>query len=328
MTATSTAEDQILLTDVKIDYLGPARKGYLKRWFNVDTVQGLLSLSVDAVEARFKAEGKTVPREQIEGWFTRAQQLLAERPSPQIVEPADAEAERQANSPPDEWKSLASFLVLLEVRTVGGGQEEQQILARYMPVDKDGIWLGEYERPEMAIEGTQLYQWMLDQLGERAMPPAAPEDELPIEVRPVVSSPSAAPEVNVEITNIRAFQPPKAETPVLIGEAGGPLQGSLRGDEPFALRASFVLTGPAADEVAKEQVPYRAQFYAHNLVTFQRALLGDTEPDVLVESELPYSVTLPEASLEPGMYRLIAVVMLKGPPPVMGHLELPLLQVA
>jgi len=148
------------------------------------------------------------------------------------------------------------------------------------------------------------------------------EEEPLVEARPAV-----APPVTVEMTQVQAFQPPRTETPVGIGKAGQPFSGFVRSGEPFALQVSFALTGPAAAEVAKEQVAYRAQFYTRNLSTGERTHLGDTKPDTLVEGKLSYRAVLPHVTLEQGMYRSRVLVRLQSTPPILGYLKVPLLQV-
>jgi len=297
--------------------IGPARQRWLKESFNVRTFHDLAVLSADEIESRLKAEGQVIARSEIDQWIVQAWELAAANlSSQQAVESADAKAERNTNSPAGEgeWQPLASFVVEFQARKVEGRAEEQRTTVHHMEADKGEKWPG--------IEGEQLCQWMLDQVGERVRREPEPIEEPPVEARP-----AAAPPVKLEITQVQAFQPPQAETPSAIGEAGRPFLGFARSNEVFALEASFALAGPAAVEIAKEQVTYRAQFYAYTLSTGATIHLGDTEPDTLVESKLSYTALLPVATLQPGIYRLRVLATLQGTPPIVGYLEMPLLQV-
>jgi hypothetical protein len=133
--------------------------------------------------------------------------------------------------------------------------------------------------------------------------------------------------VTVEITQIQAFQPPHAGTPVGIGRGGRPFSGFGRSGEPLALQVSLALAGPTAAVVAKEQVAYCAQFCAGDLSTGERTHLGDTKPDALVEGNMSYTATVPRVTFQPGLYRLLVLTTVETTPPSVGYLEVPMLQV-
>jgi predicted negative regulator of RcsB-dependent stress response len=154
----------------------------------------------------------------------------------------------------------------------------------------------------------------------------APEAALP-EASIVIEEPAAALPVTMEITQVQAFQPPQAGIPIGIGKAGRPFSGFVRSDEPFVLEVSFELAGPGADDVAKRRTTYSAQFHVRNLTTSERTHLGDARLDTLVEGELSYTATLPEATLQSGMYRLRVLATLQDGRTAPGYLEVPLLQV-
>ena len=357
-----TFENPKYLGEIEIPYLGPARKRYLDEWFLVDTVQGLAGLSADDVEAKFKAKGKTVARDKIEKWIAKAQELAGQS-SPRVtkstdtktggkvkspaekggssqpslesadakagkkvkspaekggssrrsLESADAKAGKKANSPATEteWKSFASFVVVFQVRQPKDQTEEQRIKVHHKESDKHEKWSG--------IEGEQPWRWMLDQLGEKVQ--QVPQSERLTGVQPAAASP-----VTVEIAQVQAFQRPQAETPIAIGKAGRQFQGFVRSGEPFALEVSFELAGPGAADIVKRQATYSAQFHVRNLTTRAKTPLGDTKAISLV-GETPYTAILPQASLQPGLYRLQALVTLQSTPPIVGYLKVPMLQV-
>lgn len=297
--------------------IGPARQQWLRESLGVRTFQDLTALSADEIESQLKAEGQVTSRRKIDGWLAQARKLAAtaHSSSRRVGELATA-AGGTANSPPEEgeWQPFASFVVEFQARQIKGRAAEQRTTVHYMEADRSKMWPG--------IEGERLCRWMLGQLGEEAQRRTESEEESPVEARLAAVSP-----MTVEIIQIQAFQPPQTETPVGIGRAGQPFSGFVRSDEPFALEISFALAGPAAAEVAKKQVTYRAQFYAHNRSTDERTHLGDTKAAALVVGKVSYTATLPKASLQRGVYRLWALVTLLSRPPRIGHLEMPLLQV-
>jgi hypothetical protein len=298
--------------------IGPARQQWLRESLGVRTFQDLTALSADEIESQLKAEGQVASRREIDGWLAQARELAATaQSSSQRVAELAGTVGGAANSPPEEggWRPFASFVVEFQASQVEGRTAEQRTTVHYMEVDRSKTWPG--------IEGKQLCQWILGQLGEEAQREPEPEEAPPVEARR-----AAASSLTVEINQIQAFQPPQAEMPIGIGRAGHPFSGFVRSDEPFTLEVSFALAGPDAAEVTKEQVTYRAQFYARNRPTGERTHLGDTKAAALVAGKVSsYTATLPKASLEPGAYRLWALVTLQSRPPCIGHLEMPLLQV-
>jgi hypothetical protein len=323
VTTVSTGEIPTNLRDREDDDLtvvkgiGPARRRWLRESFNVRTFHDLAALSVDEIGSQLKAAGQITSRLEIAEWIAQAQELAASvnQSSQRDVGSTEAEAEEKANSPvrEDDWKPVASFVVEFQVRQFEGQAEEQRTTVHHMEADRGETWPG--------IEGEQLCQWMLGQAGRKLQ--QEPEEGFPVETRP-----AAARAVTVEITQVQAFQPPQADTPIGTGRAGQPFSGFVRSGEPFALEASFGLAGPAAAEVAKTQVTYHAQLHAWNRSTGERTYLGDTKPDTLVEGKLsPYKAVLPEITLQQGMYHLRILTTLQGVRTAPGYLEVPLFQV-
>jgi hypothetical protein len=283
--------------------IGPARQRWFRESLNICTFRDLAALSADEIESRLKAEGQIASRGEIDGWIAQAQELAAA---------VNLSSQRAVEAAEGEWQPFASFVVEFQARRIKGLAEERRTMVHHMEADKGETWSG--------IEGERLCHWMLDQVGARVQ--QVIEEKLPAEVRPAFACP-----VTVEIAQVRAFQPPQTETPIGVGEAGRPFRGFVRGGEPFALEASFGLAGPAAAEIAKKQITYHAQFHARSLPTGERIHLGDIKPNTLVEGKLSYTAVLPEATLRPGLYRLRVLATLQGMPPILGYLEVPLLQV-
>lgn len=321
--------------------IGPTRQQWLRGSLGVHTYQNLAALSVAEIETRLKAEGQVAARSVIEGWLVQARELAAAAGSSasHVVAAAETEAGEEANSQvkaglvsaqiaklaeveadgnvslpagEGEWKPFAAFVVEFQVRRMPGRAEEQRTKVHYMEADKEATWAG--------LEGQRLCQWMLAQLAKKEQPE---QEETP---RTEVKAP-VTPPATVEITQIRAYQPPQTKALLGFGRAGQPFSGLIKGSDPFALEVSFGLVGPAAAELTKKQAVYQAQFNVHSLVTGANIHLGEAKPDVLVEGQLTYTAVLLQATLPPGMYRLRTLVTLQPVSAVPGYLEVPLLQV-
>jgi hypothetical protein len=323
--------------------IGPVRQQWLQETLDVRTVPELAALSADELETRLKAAGQVVSRHEIERWLTQARELarLAEPASPQVIaaaeedhggavndlannvgkalarslDPENSETGKKdlSSAGEDGWKPFASFVVEFQVRQLAGEAQERQTKAHYMEADKSETWPG--------LEGEQLCRWMLVQVTEKRRPD--PKSEEPsVEVKPLITSAAT-----VTVSQIRAFQPPQAETPVASGQAQQPVPGIIKGDEPFGLEVSFGLVGTAAVDLVKMHANYQAQFYVRSMSTGTKLHLGVTQPQPLVESKLAYTTALSQATLPPDVYRLQALVTFQDAPIGPGFLEIPMLRV-
>jgi hypothetical protein len=210
-----------------------------------------------------------------------------------------------------------------------------------MEDDQEKDWPG--------IVGDQLYQWMLDRLGDRtsqspkeqlsveaplAAPPAPPKEKPSAVAQPTGTSPTTA-----EIKQILALQPSMGGTPQVIGASGRTVSGFIRAGEPVSFELSFQLGGPGASEMAKSQTRFHADIYARDRSSAVEMRLRDLAPDAseepdsaeeldsTVENVLSYTTTLPEVILERGTYRLDCLTTLEVTPPLQGYLKVPILEV-
>jgi hypothetical protein len=92
----------------------------------------------------------------------------------------------------------------------------------------------------------------------------------------------------------------------------------------FTLRATLQVSGMEA--LMKGPTGFTTDFYAYEMTSGALKHLGSTPPGVLVPDQTTYELILPEVSLAPGIYRLQVVAKFEGVP-VMGYLEMPILQV-
>jgi hypothetical protein len=118
--------------------------------------------------------------------------------------------------------------------------------------------------------------------------------------------------MKVEITQIRAFQPPGTANLVGTGQADQPFEGFIKGRAPFELEIRFDLIGETGTDLTKEPAVYSAQAYVQDTSTGENTLLGDTAPETLIKGKRAYTATLPELTLAPGTYRLFALVTLQA----------------
>ena len=299
------------------------RQRTLKK-FGVSTLQDLATIPDETATAVAK-ELNGVSAETVKGWSAEAQEKLSLQ---RAAEQADADPAIEANAPatPGEWKSSASFVVVFQARQMPDGTKQQRVKVHHREADSHEIWPHEGEEWP-GLGSAQPWEWMVEQLGETVHPVPTVERGPSVGARAAEPPPAAVPQARLQVTQIRAFQPAKAETAMGRGRAGDRFLGSVTTTEPFALEASFELVESTAAEVAKKRGTYRAQFLARDRSTGERVPLGDTEPESLVENQLSYSTRLPSTLLQPGSYRLQVLVKLQGPCPALGFLEVPLLQV-
>jgi hypothetical protein len=306
------------LTEIK--GIGLHRQQWLKKLFGVRTFSDLAALKVDEVETQSKAEGGGIGRKTIEVWIDEAK-ALAEAASPEReLESAAVKSDEKFSLPGGEakWNSLASFQVDFQTREAADRGDEQRTKVHHVETNSLEKWSG--------IQTDRLFQWIQNQLDNQLneMTKEKPAKE-PTSAE-ILSSKTAPPQ-KLEVTYVRVFQPPKAETPIGFAKGDRPFPGMLKADQPFALQASFELEKLAADEAAASKVTYKAEFHARNWSTGTKHHLGKTKPENFVAGRVSYDTVLPKVHLDPGHYSLGVLVTIQSKTPNIGYLELPLLQV-
>ncbi|HEY9612231.1 hypothetical protein [Allocoleopsis sp.] len=344
----------------KIKGIGPVKQKWLKELFNIHTCQDLAQLSVDEVESRLKTQGHTVSKSEIEGWIAQSQALAtAELSSQPFVESSDRGEEQFSNLPTqeselfqhvmaladteaeqpqssstteselpqrilpspnveagaivspltnqDEWRKFASFRVEFQSRITEEQGEEQRTIIHYIEANKFQTW--------SEIGADQLQEWMLEQISEQMCQSLAAE------------SPVAVPPITLEITQIRALQAHQTPRPMVVAKGNRVFPYPLSYETPFALEVGFNLTGLTALHLTNKQVEYYAQFHVRNRMTGEVIHLGDTESATLTKGQLSYTAVLADITMEPGVYRLQAIVKLQCVPVTLGSFKVPLLQV-
>lgn len=102
---------------------------------------------------------------------------------------------------------------------------------------------------------------------------------------------------------------------------------SLLGQQPFSLEVAFKLVGQSHSHLTIQSTTYKAQFYAQNRTTGQWVTLGETQPDRVIIDQQTYIAHLFGNTLEPGIYRLQVLAILRGEIAALTSFELPFLQV-
>ena len=247
-------------------------------------------------------------------WLDQAQKLAAKNTS--ASEPAlggEVEARRRVNSIVNEdgWKPFASFVVEFQSRTLEGRAEELRTAIHHIETDTGAKWPG--------ITSEQPVRWMLGQVTEKVRQVS--------EASKTTAQPVERLAARIEITQVRAFQPPQADTPVGFASNSQTFEGQVKGGEPFALEIGFRLIGPTASHVASMQPTRTVRSYAYDRSTGKSQHLGDAQPDCLDDSSLAYTARLPKASLPAGSYRLWVLAAIQPAVAVPDYLEVPLVQV-
>jgi hypothetical protein len=267
----------------------------------IDTLQKLAEISDEKAES-VAVTIKYVSAQMIRHWRTEAQERLSQPP-------AKEDADGQIEDEQVEWHSIASFSVAFQSRTIGsqGEQRRAQIVHRQ----------GNGPQFFYEVDSEEPWRWILDRLGERVQPQAAPP------AQPLTSSPARKQSIQVEIAEVRAFQPPQATAFIEDDASGTMLQGPLQGNEPFALETSVRLRG--SDASARQAC--QTQLFARSLPPQTPLDLGSARCDALSPGKLGYRVRLPKISLPAGIYRLRVMVTVQEAGIASCYVDGPVLQV-
>lgn len=328
MNSSNTKQDDL----TKIKGIGSVRQQWLRDSFGVLTYRELADLAPEDIESQLKKDNQIASRETIEAWIEEAQRLTAKsKPAPRestdidkseeedrftetikhtpaASELANSEAvnDDSANGPkPKEgdWKPFASFVTEFKERLINDQVVEYRTSVHHVEEDTSREWSG--------LERDKHWEWMLDQLGDSITKQqlSAETDTRLDEAKPI---PVADKTVKVEIAQVRIYQPPNVEDPVVTGQAGQSLKGLLTGDKSFALEIKFSLVGETAVEFTSQTANYRIRAYAQNQLTDEETSLGEAAPGRLETDKLNYAVRLSSVALPPGKYRLFAFVNLQA----------------
>lgn len=316
--------DQERQSLTRIKGIGPAKQRWLRQALKIDTIRDLACFSVEQIESRLQAQGQTFSHSEIKKWIEQAQQLVASELSAQeMLEPpkllmndrksSQLGAKSTNNEENGKWRSFASFKVDFQSRKIEGKSEEKRIKVDYLEAGNAQIWNG--------LKPEEIPQWMLEQMREEILLEAETETENEAQ-KTIAEFPLA-----LEITQIRAFQPPRTEKAMVVDLNNRLFQRTISAGEPFVLEVTLKIDGHPETSLVQSEATYQAQFYARNRCTGVTSHLGSTKPEILDARQSYYKTRLPEITLEQGVYRLQGVVQLQGAIATPGCFEIPLLQV-
>ena len=314
----SSVKDYDDLTRIK--GIGSARQQWLRESLGIHTIRDLAARSVKDIESRLKAEGHIASRSSIEEWIIQAREIAAvTSQSEPLHMTAAAGIEEDMNVAVEDkgWKPFASFVVEFQACADEGQVEEQRISVHYMEADVSAAW------PGIACE--RLCDWMQAQVGDRVRPLL--EGASPVSFQSEAKSESTAPSIKAEVTQIRVFQPPDADTPISIGQTGPRFLGFIRGNQPFALEVALEFTNPPAADVTRREDIHDTQFHIQSLTSGTSSYLVGAIADIIDRNKKSYSAVLAETLLQPGLYRLGLLLKLQSRSPGVAYLELPMITV-
>lgn len=299
-----------------------------KRWLNslgINTIAALAQASADDIEAQAKRDGRSLSRDELDGWIAQAQVLHAEASLEQGVSSRVVEAiapmgsfkglnqertEAESDGAAMAWNPVASFKVAYQARQVHG-KTEQRLVVHHLEGDAVESWSD--------VETEQMQQWMRDRV--EAAQPAPPE-----------SSAIVPPPLEAEITQLRVMQPHYMSRPMVADPHSPIFSDAIQTTEPFALEVSMRFTGLTdtglREATQEDQLAYRVRCLARHLATGETECLADVTAHVSRANDSVYKVLLPSLRLQqPGTYRLKVLVTLQHFPAALGQFKVPMLQV-
>ncbi len=150
----------------RIKGIGEITQQWLRDTFGVYSFRDLANVPAAKIENTLKAEGKITARTKIEEWLAQAHALADEAGQPEIAE-APAAPERE------QWKTVSTFVVMVEERELDG-QLRYQTKAHHMEADSSQTWPG--------ISPATLSEWLVGQLGLKGIEAFASATSEPAEV--------------------------------------------------------------------------------------------------------------------------------------------------
>lgn len=304
--------------------ISPPRQEKLNEEFDIYTLEDMATVSDETAKAVAKAI-RGVSLNMVKDWRASAREELSSSPDTE-EEGAGINEEAESSDTESEWKSLASFVVVVQARQVEYGERELRIDVLHRETDLHGAWPDD-DADWMGLRSPQPWEWIVAQVDRTGEAVLEAKQEAPIKPKSDGPTPIRVPQAKVKVTHIHAYQPIDARAPVGVGKAGGFFRGTVRGDEPFALEACFELAATNGADAAQQGGTYHAQFYASNRSTGERIYLNSTEPERFIENQSSYTAMLPSATLPPGNYKLQVLVRLGDRVQGLGFLEVPMLLV-
>ncbi len=301
------------LTEIK--YVGPKMQSWLKEKLQVRTYRDLAELSLKQIQSQLNTDKKVVAQDRIETWIQQAKELALETKANDVGGGKPGQSKKAS-----DWEEYASFMIYFEAREKNG-EQQKRIKVFHIEADKSKVW------SELTAEN---FLWMLNQAGEGPSPTTSQQPSSEQEtIEEIEPEPAKQPvkEAKVKVKEVRLFQPPEAKKPLTVSSSKAE-QPKLNAGEPFSLEVLFSLDGEAAESVAKQHAKYSVNVIAKETLTKVGTDLANSEPEAFIEGTFDYRVRMPEATLDPGVHQLWAMVSVQADNAVPNFLEGPSVNVS
>lgn len=284
-------ETQVFTQDdlTKIKGIGPARQKWFVEAFAVSNFTDLAALSVDEIETRLKADGRSASRSEIEEWLVQANTLAGEK----------------------NWKTLATFVVNYQANQLPDGNLEFQTTAHFIEKDKNKVW--------SEIQQEQICEWMQNQFELPKLKTTGKLQDTP------GKSASTIYPLQVTANQVRLQQAPDYEATTNLLEDRIFL-GHVSHERPLSLELDFQTRDHSGNEVWVVPDDYQVQCHLHNLRTGDTSVLAMNNGYPDDEERTGQSVFLSELSLMSGIYEM-EILFKIGKPGYTSYVKLPRLDV-
>jgi len=285
----------------KITGIGESRQEWFRLSFDIRTFQDLAGLTVAQIEENMKRDGLIVSRKAIKAWLDQAGELAGHiGETLQTMEKPPAELPLEASnalSRENGWKPIASFVVEYQTREASKQTTEERTVAHHMEEDRTKTWYG--------IEDKQLCIWIIDQIPREFSRKQEKHEllhtQLPEEKQDIKFT-------AIKITNLRIHQPANSASPVQSIDPDTHFQASVQCVQPFSFEVNFELVGPKAKEVADSKINWIAETRTFDAASHTSPQLCEYGPNPFEKGRFKYVLSLPEISLQPGTYRVWALI--------------------
>lgn len=304
------------LTEIK--GIGPVRQAWFNEVLGVRTFRDLTNLKPADIELQLQGEGRGVSREEIDMWLSQARHLMTLSKSREdsintstLDEPLPHQNVAQSTEVKDDWLPIATFAVEFQKSIDDELETNYQTTVHHMESDTDAMWSG--------IETDRLCQWMFSEIDDElktVQEPQASKDE-----EPVQSSSS----IGIIAQQINVHYSQNDVSSVSIVGPNQPIAISIDSLATTSIEAVFELSKPITNELAL--VDCQVDFSIRGRINSSEIYIGASVPVELQVGRTVYSARLDDIGLEPGMYRLQILVLIKTTPPSIEFFEIPLVHV-
>ncbi|WP_416666372.1 SMI1/KNR4 family protein [Egbenema bharatensis] len=226
--------------------------------------------------------------------------------------------------PPDDWQTLASFIIKFQTRQIEGQPEQRTMMSRHVETDTVKTIPGN--------DPQTVQEWMVEQLETVIEPTSPPENSQPpasLKQPPV----PPAETVTLEITQLRVIS--ETEPSMMVDLAHPVFPVPIQHGQPFTLEVIMNIKNSTVISL-EPTFACRIQGIAHEVTTCSEIDLGEMVIDLSTEPTEPTEPTNPTDRIarftnlklqQPGIYRLKVWVTPQNFAASPGYFKVPMLQV-